>query len=294
MKKGLILVNAYTPSAAELNQPKRLQEELKGLGSETDLRRNDFFAARIDGTGSVSSCVEDYGYCIYFDKDKYIPRMLEARGLRLFNRAAAVEACDDKMLTCLALADSGIPVPETLAGLLCYYPNEPTRAETLKRVEALGYPLVVKECFGSLGKGVYLANNREELLEMIAKVKCKPHLFQKFIKESAGRDLRVIVVGGRAVGAMLRTGQDFRSNVGCGGGAEAAVLDGEARMIAEKAASTLKLDYCGVDLLYGKDGYVLCEVNSNAFFRTFERVTGINVARLYAEHIVKQITEGNG
>lgn len=289
MKRGLILVNAYTQSEAELNQPERLREELKQLGAETDLKRNDFFCARVTATGEISSCAEHYGYCVYFDKDKYAARMLEACGLRLFNRSLAVETCDDKMLTYLALAGSSVPVPETLAGPLCYSPDEKIRAETLERVESLGYPLVVKECFGSLGKGVYLAENREELLAVAERVKCRPHLFQRFVRESAGRDLRVIVVGGRAVGAMRRTGKDFRSNVGCGGGAEAVELDGSAREIAERAASVLKLDYCGVDLLYGRDGYLLCEVNSNAFFQTFERVTKINVARLYAEHIVKEL-----
>lgn len=289
MKRGLILVNAYTPSQTELNQPKRLREELKKLGAETDLKRNDFFAARLNGAGEICSCAEDYGYCVYFDKDKYISRMLEGRGMRLFNRSLAVETCDDKMLTYLALAGSKLPVPETLAGLLCYYPAEEIRLQTVERVESLGYPLIVKECFGSLGKGVYLARDRAELLALMEKVKGKPHLFQRFIGESAGRDLRVIVVGGRAVAAMRRTGTDFRSNVGCGGCAEAVELDGGARELAERAANVLKLDYCGVDLLYGKEGYVLCEVNSNAFFETFERVTGVNVAKIYAEHIVKEL-----
>ena len=55
---------------------------------------------------------------------------------------------------------------------------------------------------------------------------------------------------------------------------------------AEKAAQALKLDYCGVDLLYGEDGPVLCEVNSNAFFEGLEAATGVNVAKLYAEYIV--------
>ena len=48
----------------------------------------------------------------------------------------------------------------------------------------------------------------------------------------------------------------------------------------------LNLDYCGVDLLYGEDGPVLCEVNSNAFFEGLEAATGVNVAKLYAEYIV--------
>ena len=107
----------------------------------------------------------------------------------------------------------------------------------------------------------------------------------KFIE--AGSCKRVIVVGGRAVGAMRRIAQgDFRSNAELGGRAESVSPDGEAVRIAERAAALLGLDYCGVDLLPTADGYLLCEVNSNAFFGTFERVTGINVAARYAEHII--------
>ena len=56
-----------------------------------------------------------------------------------------------------------------------------------------------------------------------------------------------------------------------------------------KVAKILNLDYCGVDVLFGKDGYLICEVNSNAFFDGIEAATGINVARAYAEHICSQI-----
>ena len=59
---------------------------------------------------------------------------------------------------------------------------------------------------------------------------------------------------------------------------------------AEKCARILKLDYCGVDLLFGESGapYV-CEINSNAFISETERITGVNVARAYAEYIVKTL-----
>ena len=59
--------------------------------------------------------------------------------------------------------------------------------------------------------------------------------------------------------------------------------------LAERAAEVLNLDYCGVDLLEGKDGPLLCEVNSNAFFEAIERATGTDVAALYAEHILRTL-----
>ena len=285
--KGLILVNAYTQSAHELNQPRRLREELARFGVACDLVRNDGCVGGTAGGGRADAASR-YVFCVYLDKDKYAARLLEGAGLRLFNRAAAVETCDDKMLTHIALAGV-VPMPVTLPAPLCYTQDVPVSEELLTRAEELfGYPVVVKECYGSLGKGVYLARSRAELREIAARLQMRPHLFQQFMEGSAGRDLRVIVIGGKAIAAMRRTSSgDFRSNAELGGTGEAVPLDGAAAAVAERAAGALGLDYCGVDLLYGSEGYLLCEVNSNAFFGTFERVTGVNVARLYAEHILR-------
>lgn len=275
--KGFILINAYTQSESELYQPRRLREELQKLNVTVDLVRNVCVDTRVD-----------YDFCVYLDKDKYGARLLEGQGLRLFNRAAAIETCDDKMLTCLAL--QGFPVPETFSAPLCYTPEEEVSERLLARAEErLGYPLVVKECYGSLGKGVYFIENRVQLLEICKKLQCKPHLFQKFIHTSYGTDVRVIVIGGKARCAMKRTGQGFLSNVAAGGAGEPFPLDRQTAALCEDVSRRLGLDYCGIDLLFGESGFLICEVNSNAFFAAAERVTGINVAKIYAEHIFEQI-----
>ena len=277
MKKGFIVVNAYTNSATEMNQPIRLKEELEQLGVRVDILRNSPSVLNAEGD-----------FCVYLDKDKYAAQLLERR-LRLFNRAKAIEICDDKMLTHLAL--EGFPMPETIPSLLCYSPSQPVSKELLVRAEErLGYPLVVKECFGSLGKQVYLIKNRSELVGKAEALKLKPHLYQKFVSESAGKDLRVIVVGGKAVAAMKRiSSQDFRSNAELGGRGERYDLNGETAALCEAVAERIGLDYCGIDLLFGENGFLVCEVNSNAFFGTIEKVTGFNVAKAYAEWIYQMI-----
>lgn len=116
-----------------------------------------------------------------------------------------------------------------------------------------------------------------------------PHFYQRYLAESEGRDIRVIVIGGRAVAAMERQAKkgEFRSNIELGGHGVCVGLTESFRLAAERAAEALKLDYCGVDLLETASGPVLCEVNSNAFFEGMEAATGINIARLYAEHIFR-------
>ena len=291
MKKGLILVNAYSNLASGLNQSQRLKEELEKLGISTDISRNDFFAAQINGFGNIETKTAVYDFCIYLDKDKYISHMLEKSGLRLFNSHSAIEACDDKMLTSIILADNGIPMPKTLAGLLCYDPCEEMGEHILNSVEsALGYPLIIKTSYGSLGKGVYKAEGREELEKIAKELKCTPHLFQEFIKESSGRDLRVIVIGGKFVAAMMRSSNgDFRSNLELGGTAVPFDPPSEVISLCERVAEILKLDYCGIDVLIGNSGYYICEVNSNAFFGGIERVTKINIAKAYSEYIYDTI-----
>lgn len=290
MRRGLIINNAYSALASALNQSLRLKEELARLGVAADIL-NGAPELFIDGGGNISAQISGYDFCVYLDKDKYASRMLEKSGLRLFNSAAAVEICDDKMSTHIALANRGVPMPETVAGLLCYNPSAKLKQEFVNGLEKkLGYPLIVKESYGSLGKGVYKADNREQLDSLCKKLMCVPHLFQKFIKESAGRDLRVIVVGGRCVAAMRRVSNgDFRSNLELGGSGSPADICEITQNLCVRTAEALGLDYCGIDLLYGERGMLVCEVNSNAFFGGIEKVTGVNVAAAYAGYIVKEI-----
>ncbi len=291
MKRGLILINAYSKLEHSLNQSKRLKIELEKSGISVDIKRNDFFAAVITDSGEIQANIKDYDFCIYLDKDKYISSMLEKAGLRLFNCHDSIQACDDKMTTAICLADNGIFMPETLPGLLCYDEKEPLKEEFLENVEnRLGYPLIVKTSYGSLGTGVFKVDNREELRLRAQKLKCVPHLFQRYIKESAGKDIRIIMIGGKFIAAMERRSEkDFRSNLELGGSGTPIIPSDEMIACCKKITQLLKLDYCGIDVLLGDDKFYICEVNSNAFFGGIERVTGQNVAKAYADHIMNVI-----
>lgn len=284
--KGLIVVNAYAQTT-ETRQVVRLQEELYKRGVPTDAVRNDRYFARVCTDGEYAKKLSGYDFCIYLDKDKYASRVL-SKHMRLFNPAAAIENCDDKMTTHILLSDSGIPMPPTVAGLLCYDKTAEIPDFAVDNViDALGLPVIVKQAYGSLGSGVFKADTREQLKALMQRLKCEPHLFQKYIASSHGKDLRVIVVGGKVLGGIeRRSNGDFRSNIGLGGSATAADVPSEVRDYAVKAAKILGLDYCGIDFLYGEK-LLLCEVNSNAFFDAFESATNINVAGAYAQYIIE-------
>ena len=286
MLKGIILTNPYDDNPSQRNKVARMKEEFDRLGVVVEVKKNDeFVASIIDGS---AECFLDADFVLYFDKDRYVAELLEKCGVRVFNSAEATAICDDKMLTHLALCNHCIPMPNTLSGALCYNEKGEVSDDYLQNaVDRLGLPMIVKQCHGSFGEQVFLANSFDELRQIVKNVKMTSYLFQQYEFQSSGRDMRVIVIGGKAVCAMLRQNlDDFRSNIAHGGKASAVDMPKDVARLCEKAANIIGLDYCGVDVLL-TDPPKICEVNSNAMFEAMERATGVNVAKLYAEHIVK-------
>ncbi len=228
-------------------------------------------------------------FVIFWDKDLPLAYSLEKLGIKVYNNPKAIEICDDKIKTACALANHGVPMPDTIFAPMAY-PNAGSLDKNfLDRVEkTLGYPVVVKEACGSLGQQVYLAKNRDELERLRLKLIYLRHMYQKFVSSSYGKDVRVIVVGGKAAAYITRENKnDFRANIELGGVVTNDPVPPLFLKLAEKAASALALDYAGVDLLFGEDGPLVCEVNSNAFFKGLESSTSVDVAEMYLRHILE-------
>ena len=211
-------------------------------------------------------------FFLFYDKDLNLCRALETRG-RVFNSAACCAVCDDKALQ---IREVGAELfPETYFAPKSYFRDAewPGLPDVGRR---LGYPLVVKECFGSWGEQVYLAETPAALESIYRAHSDKPLLFQKFIAESAGRDGRAIVAGDRVVGAILRRAKpgEFRANVELGAQAEPLELDRETEQMCVTAAKRAGADFCGVDLLFGRERVWLCELNASPGFAGFDRATG--------------------
>lgn len=287
--KGLIVMNGYPSGEKFYRQSARIKDELEKLGVQTDVVLNGELKARLSENAIPLSAIDEYSFCVYLDKDKYLSRILEGAGMRLFNSAEAIEVCDDKMTTYLCLQGAGVKIPTTISAPLCYTQNSQPKESFLDELESLGYPIVAKKSYGSFGAGVRLAKNRQELEEIEREWMYLPHFYQEFVGEK-GRDVRVIVIGKRAVAGMRRVAMEgeFRSNIELGGHGERIELSKEYVKAAERVAEHLKLDYCGVDLLEGETP-IVCEVNSNAFFEGLESVTGVSIAKKYAEYIVSEM-----
>ena len=159
-----------------------------------------------------------------------------------------------------------------------------------------GAPLVIKLLEGTQGLGVVLADTDRSAKSVIEAFRATKTniLVQEFIKESGGTDIRALVVGGKVVAAMKRTGAEgeFRSNLHRGGSAQVVKLSPEERSTAVRAAKSMGLNVCGVDMLRANHGAVVMEVNSSPGLEGVEMATGLDIAGKIIEFIEKNAKPG--
>ena len=230
-------------------------------------------------------------FAIFWDKDIYLAERLEAQGIRLFNNSHAINLCDNKILMYQELAKHQIRIPRTMVAPKTFeglgYKDLSFVREAAKE---LGWPLVIKEAYGSFGEQVYLARNMEEAEKIISQIGYHDFLMQEFIASSKGKDIRINVVGDKVIASMLRENKnDFRSNISNGGMGVNFAPEQDYIDLAIKAAKSLGLDFAGVDVMFGEDGPIICEVNSNPQFASTLQATGINLADYIADYILRQV-----
>lgn len=286
---GLVIVNQELGHNGY--KIKRLREEFAKLDVTLDVFVNDGTLAMIKDN-NIEINLPKADFVIYLDKDCYLAKELEKSGYRLFNKADFIKLCDDKNFTNIACANHGIKMPRTIAGPLFY--SEKIEENNLtfldKVIEELGLPLVFKKVYGSLGMGVHLVSSKEELRKLYIE-NCKEAVqFQEYIKSSYGTSIRVIIIDQKVVGGYIRFNEgDFRSNFGKNSSSKKLDNSNKYYDFAQKIADIFKIEYAGIDILLGNTKEpILCEINSNAFFEEFEKITQINVAEKFAKMIVEK------
>lgn len=283
--KAWLIVNGFVDSKKFTELYGYLSRAAGRHGIELEIKTSDSFATPIgEGFGELPDFV------LFWDKDIHLARRLESEGVRLFNTAEAIGICDNKILTAITLAGKVVTprtviAPKTFEGVGY---NSPGFIENATRV--LGLPLIIKEAYGSFGAQVYLAKTLDEAKKIVTSLGHKDFIMQEFIAESKGRDVRVNVVGGHVVSAMERYNEnDFRSNISNGGSMRKINLCPEMEKAAIDAAESIGLDFAGVDVLFGKDGPIVCEVNSNPHFKSSLECTGVDMSEKIIEYISEQM-----
>ncbi len=295
MKKGLLI--GFTKWQTECAY-KIYAEFFAKHNIKLDLLKIDEYVLAIEN-GKPNIKVKDYDFCVMLVKDQYISTLFEKQGKLCFNGYKEMSSSDDKFLTYVKLAENNIPLPKTLSGNTDFDGlkiSDYKRSDSFRnKVEDyLGYPFVAKPTFGYGGKGVVIINNRKEFNIFLDNVGQEAYIYQEFIPDNPGSDIRVMVVGGKVIFSIMRNNPNsFISNVSSGGNATKFEATKEQKKIAVKVAKILGLEHCAVDFFNMEDGRpLLCEVNANAGgIEINEKLTGINQAEKFVEYIVEKISK---
>lgn len=289
--KGYIIINGFLREEKFFSLYSALKQSADKAGLQLELKTNIELMCDIASGKTVANETLP-PFAIFWDKDVRLAKTLEAAGMKLFNSASAIELCDDKSLTHIALMNR-VPQPKTVLIPLTFPRVGYTDCAFLEKIaDYLGFPLVIKQCFGSFGAGVYLAGNMEEAKAALMKTAGGAAIAQQYIASSFARDIRAYIVGDKVAAAMLRHNEsgDFRANVAQGGKADAYALNEAQAALAVKTAQILGCTFAGVDLLFGENGEMtVCEVNSNAHFAGISAVTGVNIADKIIEAVAQRI-----
>lgn len=215
-----------------------------------------------------------------------VVRQFEQMDVFCANSSAGISNSRDKLRSLQILSRHQIGIPETTFVR--------SKHDVLPAIERVGgAPVIIKLIEGTQGIGVLLAEtlkSAEAIIELLQSQR-QNVLIQKFVAESKGKDIRALVVGDHVVAAMRRVaqGQEFRSNVHRGGKTEQVELDDDYREAAIRAAQIMGLRVAGVDMLEGRDGPQILEINSSPGLEGIETCTKLDVAGAIVDYIAAQI-----
>lgn len=217
---------------------------------------------------------------------RYAAHALETVGCTVVNSFASVDVCGDKWRTSAALVRSGVPTPRTALAL--------TPEGGVEALRELGYPAVLKPKCGSWGRGVALLKDEEtaRIALELSTSRLSPEAQVVYLQKAVpkpGRDIRVVVVGGRALGAVYRRSEEWRTNVARGAAVEPCPLSPGLAHVAVAAAAAVGAEIAGVDMVEDADGApTVLEVNGRTEFAGFQRALEgrVDVTASIVDHLL--------
>lgn len=207
---------------------------------------------------------------------RYVVETLIEKRYKVINGGPAVTIAKNKIEQLRAFQKHKLPYPKSVITK-----NPEAAFEAAKQI---GFPVIIKVAFGTIGKGVFYAQDQETFCPIVEYLTIRdknPVIIQEFIKEADRKDLRVFVVGKKIIAAMERCAPegDVRANTSNGGTGKLVELSKEEQRLALHTARLFGLEIIGVDLIRSNRGPLVIEVNANPGFSELEHVTGINVAK---------------
>jgi RimK family alpha-L-glutamate ligase len=285
MKKGIFVYPRYTATRKD-NAFSWLKEEAALCGLSLEICFEEDCRIEYGPQGSSISFagvpMDDVSFVVMRTYNDRISMYYEQKpGVFVINESHAMRVCRDKLLTHQVLTAAGLPTPYTMYAPFAGYDEV---------CEAMGEGrFLVKQINGSKGENIFLVSGREEFDAAVDGLR-PDCIFQKFIGESSGRDIRVWVLGDKCIGSVLRYSEtSFLSNFSQGGSFKAVDIDEVAYRLAVDAVKAVGLGFAGVDLLFCGDSYSVCEVNGNAGFRTISKASEISIPSALFQFISEKV-----
>lgn len=290
MKKVLIVYDANTDEKSFEVQTKLLFDAAKKLGISITARSNVQIYTMLNNTKVKSfESYANFDFALFLDDDVWLARNLEMLGLKVYNNSRAIDICENCANMYQQLIKCGVNIPKTviLPSALSEYKKETIHPFVDQIIDDLGLPIIIKQWFGDLGRGVHLAKTREQAYEIVDRFEGRELLFQEFISEASGTDIRMYVVRNKVLASLRRTAgkEDFRSNTNFGGIMEKHIPTFVEQKLALDACKAVGCEFGVVDILKSINGPVVCEVNTSANIQYFQEVSDFNVA----EQILKAL-----
>lgn len=211
-----------------------------------------------------------------------VVRQFEMQGSFTMASSIAINRSRDKLRSYQIMARQDVGIPKTV------FARETANLEEVVDLVG-GAPCIIKVARGTHGNGVVLAETKKAAKAVMQAfyVEGVNFIVQEFVAESAGSDIRAVVVGNRVVASVKRQSldDDFRSNTHQGGVGSIVKLTPEEEKTVIKAAKAMNLPFCGVDMMRSNDGPKVLEVNSSASIKTPELVTKRDVATKIIEYV---------
>lgn len=224
----------------------------------------------------IGASITSYGLAVV--------RQLDMMGVPVLNTAVAIARSRDKLRALQLLTRKSIDVPLTVCA------RSPAGLDKALQLVG-GCPVIVKLQQGTQGIGTMIAETPQAVGSLLETLWAMGQdiILQEYIRESKGRDIRALVVGGKVVAAMRRTAKagEFRSNLHRGGLGMSVALDRRYKSAALSATRVMGLEVAGVDMLEGRNGPKILEINSSPGLEGIERASGIDVATAIIAHAEK-------
>lgn len=282
MLKGYIIekyshmTGAYTCNRL-IEEAQKRDISLKIIGIADVTVRQDGVYWKKEKLGPCDFIINRYKY-------GHIKDELNALAKRTYNDIEAFQTYINKYMQVRNLSSDGFLMPKYVLGT-AWTPYE-------EIAEVLGTVFVAKGLESSQGAEIFLIEKKEDLqalADMYAKD--KEYLFEQYISQSYGRDIRFYSIRGEVAACMTREAKEgFKANVALGANVRALEITDQIRQTARDIYAQTKLDFLGIDLLFGADKPYFCEINVMPGIEGMERATGVNVAGAILDTIIGDFT----